>query len=204
MSFSQEWEDIYARGEQMVQWPWTDLVSLVFRFGVTEGTVIELGCGPGANATFFGVMGMDYWGVDGSATAIDVLQDAMPQMRGRVSVSDFTKEPFGENVADLVVDRAAVVHNPLKDISHAISLAWKALKPGGLYIGIDWFSGAHEDRHQFTGVGVTTRMTEPLIKMVFEDFEIVHLEHKIRNRIVPRGFPFGAYDIVARKRGGIS
>lgn len=204
MTFSQEWEDIYARGEQITQWPWTALVSLIMRFGATEGRVIELGCGSGANAVFFDVMGMDYQGVDGSATAIDYLTDALPQMRGKVHVGDFTKWSFGENVADLVVDRAAVVHNPIKDISNTIDAAWRALKPGGLYIGVDWFSGAHEDRAQFSGVGVTTRMTEPLIKMIFERFEIVHLEHKIHHRIIPRRFPFGAYDIVARKGGGVS
>lgn len=204
MSFSPQWEDIYARGEQFTHWPWTDLVTLVHRFGVTEGTVVELGCGTGANAVLFATMGMEYWGVDGSATAIEALERNVSAVRGQVFVDDFTKKPFGENCADLVVDRAAVVHNPIQDISRAIDFAWDMLKPGGLYIGVDWFSGAHEDAKQFRDVGVTARMTVPLIKMIFEKFDIVHLEHKVRQRLIPAGFPFGAYDIVARKAGGLS
>ena len=204
MSFSQEWEDIYQRGEQMVHWPWSDLISLVHRFRATEGTVYELGCGPGANYPFFDSLGMVYWGVDGSETAVNALLAAAPELRGRVHVGDFTKESLGENIADLVVDRAAVVHNPIKAMSQAINNARGLLKPGGLYIGVDWFSMSHEDKRQFQNVGVTTRMTRPLIEMLFEGFEIVYLEHKVWHRMIPARMPCAAFDIVARKPGGVS
>ena len=53
MSFSNEWEESYAAGTHLSIWPWSDLVSLVYRHCADlireRGKVLELGCGDGGN-----------------------------------------------------------------------------------------------------------------------------------------------------------
>ena len=55
MSFSTEWDILYQTNKQVSVWPWTELVVLVMKYKPREGVpyVLELGCGTGANISFF-------------------------------------------------------------------------------------------------------------------------------------------------------
>ncbi len=74
MSFSAEWEKIYRQGMQNSIWPWSDLVSYVMRYArPTDGAckVLELGFGAGANIGFFSSLGVEYYGTEGSESAVE-------------------------------------------------------------------------------------------------------------------------------------
>jgi|SaaInlV_100m_DNA_6_1039743.scaffolds.fasta_scaffold36117_2 hypothetical protein len=93
--FSQEWEDRYCKESQLTSWPWTDLVSLVFRHCkkvVPGGKVFELGCGAGPNYPFFQSLSMDYYAVEGSKTIVNLLHKKYPNLKNKVIVGDFTKK----------------------------------------------------------------------------------------------------------------
>lgn len=212
MTYSKEWNDIYDRGEQMVCWPWSDLVSLVKRHcGDIEGKpVLELGCGAGGNRQFFVAEGADYTGMDGAQL------DPQWMFGG-----DFTKSlPPGPY--DLICDRAAVTHNDTESIKRCLGLAYDALKPGGWYIGVDWFSKMHADsllgdyvddftrrdipEGQFEGCGIVHFADLYHMEDLFKAFTIVAMPHKQVESMpvaVSRSLLmceiFASFNIVARK-----
>lgn len=55
MTFSKEWDNLYRNNQQMSIWPWSDLISYIKRYteGVSGKSILELGCGAGANIPFF-------------------------------------------------------------------------------------------------------------------------------------------------------
>lgn len=198
MTFSREWEEAYAAGRQNSIWPWTDLVCAVMRHcpDLRDKRVLELGCGVGANIPFFRQMGAKYIGIEGSSTAAE---KAMTRYAGAViSVGDFTKTLPYEN-CDLVVDRSSIVHNEPHAIENCLDLVHDALKPGGLFISIDWFSTAHEDEAQFDGLGVVHRVDEEDLRAFLHGFEIVSLEEKLIYRVVPECARFASWNIVTKK-----
>ena len=216
MTYSKEWNDIYDRGEQMVRWPWSDLVSLVKRHcGDLKGKrVLELGCGMSTpNQQFFESEGAEYWGIDG---AIKISQSS-----GRVYGADFTRI-HPNHKFDLICDRAAVTHNDTESIKRCLGLAYDALKPGGWYIGVDWFSKMHADsllgdyvddftrrdipEGQFEGCGIVHFADLYHMEDLFKAFTIVAMPHKQVESMpvaVSRSLLmceiFASFNIVARK-----
>ncbi len=228
MTYSKEWNDIYDRGEQMVRWPWSDLVSLVKRHcGDIKGRdVLELGCGQlsepsglPCNGLFFIGEQSHYTGIDGS------LSQEFREGYGNDSVmfytDDFTKK-LPEGPFDLICDRAAVTHNDTESIKRCLGLAYDALKPGGLYIGVDWFSKMHDDsllgdcvddftrrdipEGQFEGCGIVHFADLYHMEDLFKAFTIVAMPHKQVESMpvaVSRSLLmceiFASFNIVARK-----
>lgn len=210
MTFSAEWNEVYASGRERIQWPWTDLVSLVNRHcgDLTGKRVLELGCGTGANIAFFVSAGADYLGIEGSAeAAVIAVED------GAVLHGDFTRELPG-GPFDLICDRAAVAHNDTASIEACLALAHDALKPGGLYIGVDWFSHNHDEyangepdvdeftktgytEGQFAGVGRVHFSDEQHMRWLFSRFDLLRLEEKTVCQA--SGSRVATWNIVARK-----
>jgi SAM-dependent methyltransferase len=221
MNFSIEWDRVYRSNEQLSRWPWSDLVSCVYRYAKpSDGfqRVLELGCGAGANVPFFADLGMDYFAIEGSGNIVARLHERFPGLKERIVVGDFTQAiPFTETF-DLVVDRAALTHNTTPAIRRALSIMFGRVRPGGKLIGIDWFSMEHSDAKlgdavdawtrtnipngQFSGVGmVHFSDCEHLRGLLREsEFEIERLEHKQVDTVVPEGnYRFAAWNFVAVK-----
>ena len=222
MTFSPEWETLYAGGAHFIEWPWSNVITWVTRFQNTkseETRVIELGCGTGTNAPFFFAKSMDYAAIDGSGSAIHAARERFPDRRDRFAVADFTKEIPYPGTFDLIVERAAVSHNPTEDIRRCLGLAFERLKPGGHYIGLDWFSTAHSeynggqqlgdaytrtaydgDSFAFANCGTVHFSDEDHLTDLFSAFEIVFLQHNARTHMIPdRGYNLATWDIVAKR-----
>jgi len=219
--FSSEWDACYSDNRQMSVWPWSDLVSLVNRYCknllISGGRVLELGCGPGANIPFFLKYGIDYSAIEGSATIVDQLHHRYPSIEKQIYLGDFTRNLFSLNGLDLIIDRASLTHNNTASIRRALEASWNALKPGGYYIGIDWFSGEHSDlstgeliddnntvtkikEGSFSGIGKVHFSDEIHLNDLFSRFEIILLEQKLKKRFMPAdGHQFAAWNIVARR-----
>ena len=196
------WNEIYANGEQLNKWPWTDLVSAVKRHcGDIEGwEVLELGCGPSApNMRFFLEEKCHYTGLD-FVTHGETYESAVSLLY-RMVHGNFTKE-LPEGPFDIICDRAAVTHNTTEDIKNTLRMAYEALKPGGYYIGIDWFSELHPDKEgegQFKDCGTVTFSNGLQMKDYFSAFELVDLKHKLQNS--EKGdITLASFDIVCRKQ----
>ncbi len=221
MSFSTEWEERYAANTHLSIWPWSDVVSLVHRHCkpliASGGAVLELGCGAGANIPLFLALGVDYYAIDGSQTIVHQLHDSFPNLKHSITQGDFTVDhPFSMNF-DLVLDRASLTHNDTESIRRALNMVFESLVPGGIFIGVDWFSKNHSDAQggesvnddytrihhtagQFTGVGKVHFSDEAHLRDLLRKFDIVFIEEKLTRRHEPQdSHQFASWNIVARK-----
>ncbi|MFA6423045.1 MAG: class I SAM-dependent methyltransferase [Patescibacteria group bacterium] len=214
MTFSNEWEQTYKKNQHNSIWPWSDLVSYVMRYCKpfsSQYTVLDLGCGAGANIPFFKSLGVQYYGIDGSQSVIKMLQLKYPELKDRLVVGDFTKKLSFKEKFDLVVDRASLTHNTTDVIANcADKLILPILKKQGKFIGIDWFSVKHSDYirgiklkddpfsignytdGQFAGLGIVHFTDKELLEKIFINFNIKILEHKIYQREIPDQHTFAS------------
>jgi len=224
MGYSQEWEQCYAGNTQMSIWPWSELVSLVHRHCkpliARGGSVLELGCGAGANIPLFLELGLDYYAIEGSPLIVESLHRRYPDLKKNIRVGDFTLAQSFDGDFDVVIDRAALTHNDTASIKQALKNTHKSLKPAGLFIGVDWFSKNHTDsfegqtgsdeftkinhrKGQFIGVGQVHFSDEVHLRELFSDFEILFMEEKLVRRYEPQeDHQFASWNIVARKSHG--
>ncbi len=222
MSFSQEWDVCYDSSTQLSIWPWSDVVSLVSRhcksIPSSPKKVLEFGCGAGANIPFFMASGWDYCAIEGSPTIVKVLHSKYPLLKEKIVVGDFTSDKpfFFGGGADLILDRSSLTTNDTAGIRSGLLNAVEALKPGGLFVGVDWFSAEHsefangepcDDEYtkknfksgQFTGLGKVHFSTESHLKEVFEAFEILVLDHKVIHQTMSaQPYKFASWNIVAQ------
>ena len=206
MTFSIEWDAQYSRGSQLSTWPWSDLVSYIYRYAhPNDGfeKILELGCGAGANIRLFKELGCDYWGIEGSPVIVASLHSQYPDLTDRIIVADFTQDIPIDEFFDCVVDRSSLTHNSTADISSALRMIYAKLRTGGKFIGIDWFSTDHRDSHYGTVIDAYTKnnIKEGQFKAVgrvhFSDydhliellsvagFRIERLEHKFLHALIP-------------------
>lgn len=197
MTFSKQWEEHYFKtASDDVYHPHLQL--LVNQYVDEANMVLELGCGRGDNITFFTrIRNSMFHGIDGSQSAIDYAQKRFPE--AKLHCGDFTKEQPFDVKFDLIVDRAAVAHNNLASIRSCIDLVYDSLKPGGLFVSLDWFSSKHSEMRrgvrvenntrmgyedgQFTGVGTVHFSDEEELIDVFRNFEPIVVYERIIRRL---------------------
>ena len=230
MGFSNEWNNVYLDNAHLSVWPWTDLVSLFipkFRELVNHGknaediSVLEVGCGAGANIPLFSALGVKYIGIDGSQHIVENLRKTYPKYQ--FEIKDFTKELNEDNSKefDFIIDRASITHNDTKAIKRTLDLVFERLSNSGFFIGIDWFSQKHEGYSQgyfideftkknesegyFRGLGNVHFSTKEHIQELFEKLRIIELSEKnIEYLSGGNNFSnFGSFNILAQKDVGI-
>jgi hypothetical protein len=222
--FSSEWEEIYKHGMQNSIWPWSDLVSYVMRYARPDGVswkVLELGFGAGANIAFFASLGVEYFGIEGSESAVRQVGERCANQRGiTLACGDFCKTIPFHGPFDLVVDRSSLTHNSTAAIRGSLQAVGSRMKRGAKFIGIDWFSTDNSqflagrefgDYHtrcdfktgQFKDVGIVHFSDERHLTSLLSNagFEIERLEHKHSEMVFPEGSDRMAWwNFVATKR----
>jgi hypothetical protein len=221
--FSTEWEAMYQKGAQASVWPWSDLVSYVMRYGRPKGArfkILELGFGAGANIPFLLSLGAEYFGTEGSSTAVGRAIERFGNPKFHVACCDFTSEIPFDGPFDLVVDRSSLTHNGTISIQTCLRTLAGAMSPGAKFIGIDWFSTDHSDfpqgiekedyftragfpGGQFHGVGCVHFSTKQHLSDLFANagMELTVLEHKLNRAEIPdSGHTFASWNLVAEKR----
>lgn len=222
MNFSTEWDRRYQELTHLSIWPWSDLVGYVMRHarpGGKDFRVLELGCGAGANIPFFQSLGVEYFAIEGSPAIVEKLHQRFPQLAANIVAGDFTEQiPFAGEF-DLIVDRSSLTHNTTAAIVYCIAMLHARLKPGGKFIGIDWFSTAYSEYQRgvpagdqytrtgyqdgsFADVGRVHFSDKPHLLALFKNFEITLLEHKNIQRELPDDtWHFAAWNFIAKKAG---
>jgi SAM-dependent methyltransferase len=219
-NFSSEWNETYKEGKHASVWPWSDLVSFVYRYCKSfkqPFRVLEIGCGAGANISFFKALGVEYFAVEGSAVAVEKLHEKFPDLKHNIRNGDFTITiPFDEPF-DLIVDRASLTHNNTEAIKKSITLLTEKLKYGGIFIGIDWFSTKHSDyqegefaedkftktnlmKGQFVGLGRVHFSDQEHLKDLFSEFEMLVIDHKTVENVYPsKSHIFASWNFAVKK-----
>lgn len=139
-SFDGTWEALYSQDQQINRYPWTEVVSFIFRHkpdcARKNTNILEVGCGTAPNIAFLAEEGFNAFGLDASPSAIKAGQ-ALLEKRGlmaELSVGDFTVLQHGDSFFDIVIDRAALTHADFPSMSRAIGEIHRVLKPGGKFL----------------------------------------------------------------------
>ncbi|HTC00536.1 MAG TPA: class I SAM-dependent methyltransferase [Ferruginibacter sp.] len=219
-NFSKEWENTYKAGAHTSIWPWSDLVSFVMRYAKPNKStykVLELGCGPGANIAFFKSLDIEYFAIEGSESIVNSLHKKYPELKRNILPGDFTNSIAFDGKFDLIIDRASLTHNTTNAIKNALKLVSEKLLPGGVFIGIDWFSTEHSDykkgrsgddqytrtgmqEGQFVGLGRVHFSDQKHIEDLFKDYVFITMQHKtVRTTIPGNNHTFASWNFAAKK-----
>ena len=208
----------------MNSWPWSDLISLYFRHrSLLEPQqlppkVLELGTGTGNNFPFFRSLGADYSGIEFSPGAVAICMERFPELHERLQEGDFSLLDTADAEFDVICDRSSVTCGNSFQVHETIPRSYKALRKGGIYLGVDWFSKTHSDFNapstfidantrsdfmngQFVGIGQIHFADRDEMISIFKDFEILELTEKIITNHYPDRdtHQFASWNIVARK-----
>lgn len=106
-----------------------------------DGTIVEVGCGPGQVARYLAERGAHVEGIDLSPEMIAEASDAHPGLSFRVG--DMFALPFDEASVRGVVAFYAIVHTPTAELSTAFRDWARVLAPGGLVAVAFHVGGEH-------------------------------------------------------------
>jgi SAM-dependent methyltransferase len=112
---------------------------IVHRCGITAGTCIDLGSGPGHLAIALArITGLKAYALDASETMRGIAEENVRAagLSGRVTpvTGDVHRIPFGDGFADLIVSRGSFFF--WGDLAAAFREIYRVLKPGGkAYVG---------------------------------------------------------------------
>ena len=201
---SNKWEDSYSQGRGINQWPFSDLISISVSNIDFENSkalmrplkVFEFGFGVGNNIPFWLKNNCDFHGVEFSAKAIQIARNRFPYLENNFIEEDLNRLSLDFESFDVMYDRAALTHNTNKDLRNFAKNLIKWLKPGGIFIGCDWFSKKHESfsqidctwvddstrddfqSGQFRDLGIVHFIDEQLLKDIFTDFDFLEIREK--------------------------
>jgi len=109
----------------------------------TSHKVLDMGCGVGGPLrSIVGFSGAEVTGVTINQYQVNrakkITSELSPfyQSKCKYVQGDYTKLPFADNTFDTIYTIEAMVH--VMDRSHAFKEAYRVLKPGGLFLNIDW------------------------------------------------------------------
>jgi SAM-dependent methyltransferase len=226
-----EWETVYDQGKQNNTFPWSDLVSLFFQFKPQLQTnqsmirALEYGSGTCNNYPLFKFQEIEYWGVETSVTANSIATKKFPELDSRLINSTFLELPKELTGFDYVIDRGSITCNSSSYIKNVVSEIYSKLLPGGIFIGIDWFSDKHSEfqsgenldgdeltKHKFkTGyfknLGITHFTNHSDLNKTLSVFEVLYMAEKIvdiKETEFETGSVFSSWSFVARKNSASS
>jgi len=134
------WEHIYQNGEHINLAPYTEIFSFISRNigkDANKLKILEVGCGVGNNLIFAKwAFNFDIYGIDQSEKAIKIAQSIFNAKQLEyiyLKSGNILQLEFENNFFDVVVDRSALQHNTIKDISQITSEIWRVLKVNGLF-----------------------------------------------------------------------
>lgn len=196
-TFDGIWNEIYESGEQLNLYPYSSVVSFLFRHRPrnkkrSETRVLEIGSGAGNNLWFAAREGFDVTGLDGSSAAVEFARNrfASEGLKGDFTIGDFTQLPYADGTFDIVIERAALNQAPKPAARDAILECARVLQPGGLM-----YSEIYSDRATtrgtevsggvltgtegpYSGVGQIAFYSQSEIRALFEGaFDIRALDH---------------------------
>lgn len=208
------WNKLYLKNKHHSIWPWSDVVSKINnikkKIKNKNISILELGCGAGANIPFFIQNKINYHGVDFSKHIIKKLKKKFIKISKNLICGNILDNHFKEKKFEIILDRAAITHNDLNSIENIIKNVNLYLKPGGYFIGIDWYStkylkNKNKNKFQkfnegmFSQVGGVSFFDKKLIKKIFKDFKILELEEKVVFDKINNEIKVASWSIIAKK-----
>ncbi|WP_406447318.1 methyltransferase domain-containing protein [Streptomyces sp. NBC_00876] len=108
-----------------------------------DGQVADLGCGPGHITAHLDELGLAAFGVDASATMIDLARQAYPALR--FDLGSMAALDIADGVLGGVLSRWSIIHTPPQELPVIFDEFNRVLAPGGhLLVG---FSATDDSSH---------------------------------------------------------
>jgi SAM-dependent methyltransferase len=133
------WNEVF-RSRSWGRYPPEELVRFISRnFGSVQDrsmiSILEVGCGPGANIWFLSREGYSVTSIDGSDVAISQAKNRLEKENLNVALhtGDVGELPFNPRAFDCVVDVACVYNNTYESSKKIIAEIHRVLKPDGLF-----------------------------------------------------------------------
>ena len=156
-----------------------------FAFEVGEGSVLNVGSGPGRDGLMLQEKGLTLTCVDASKAMVE-----LSTARGLTSVEgDFMHLPFKDESFDGVWSYTALLHIPKSEVGKAIEEIVRVLKPNGTF-GLGLIEGEGESYRESSGVG------QPRWFAYYQEPEMLDLlashgfEMKVHSRFQPKSKPY--------------
>lgn len=137
-SFDKKWNEVYTNGQQLNEYPFTDLVSFYynkFKENTSKLNILEVGSGAGNNLEFLAKEGHNVYGIDASEKAIEYSKKKFnaKNISGDFLLGEFTDLPYESDFFDLIINRAAICHTDLMNANIAMKECNRVVKKTGVF-----------------------------------------------------------------------
>lgn len=178
-----KWNEIFSSRE-WGGYPDTDLIRFMAAHFYDSKcrkdlSVLEVGCGPGANLRYLAEQGFGIFGVDGSPKAIEHAKSYLSQYFksgsfNHLLVGDIASMQFMDATFDAVIDIESVYANSVEDSLIIYKEILRVLKPGGRLFVKTFAPGTHDS---IFPEGTFYRVSDiSQMNMLLEDFKIENLD----------------------------
>jgi SAM-dependent methyltransferase len=204
--YKQHWDEKFQNRE-WGRYPPEDLVRFMGRFYRDADrqniSVLEIGCGPGANIWFLHREGYRVSGMDGSPTAVEIAQKRTLSENAGLNAQpvdlrtgDFSSLPWEDQSFDAVIDIFSLYANTLPVIEKTVKEIHRVLKPGGRLYSKTWgrntagYGGGDQleagtfDNIPFgpcANMGVSHFFDEAELRSIFKEFRIDMIDRVVRS-----------------------
>jgi len=211
VSSPEKWNKIYENGNQLNDWPFSEVVGLAKKYlparNRTARSVLEIGIGTSSSYPFWLSQGFDYYAIEQSQIAINYATNKYPMLKDQILQGDFVNDPWPETVPNVILDRASITHNSFSDIKKVIERIYSTLPKDGLFIGIDWFSDKSSAKldlaksQQFGELREVNFINYSTLIDLLSPFMILELKETIQSwHVSSRNEPIlGTFSFVVRK-----
>lgn len=136
------WDDIFA-SRSWGAYPSENLIRFIAKnyYNVPDRKkikILDMGAGTGANTIYLAREGFDTYAIDGSAVAIDIIDQKLKResLQATLASGDIGNLPFQDNSLDCIVEINCVMCNNFENSQKIIQHAVTKLKPGGRFFSM--------------------------------------------------------------------
>ncbi|MFE3940588.1 methyltransferase domain-containing protein [Streptomyces sp. NPDC059118] len=125
-----------------------------------DGTVADLGCGPGDFTAHLHELGLNAFGVDASPAMVELAREANPGLR--FEVGSMAALDIEDGALDGVLSRWSIIHTPPQDLPAVLAEFARVLAPGG-HLLIEFYAndGPHDETPAYDHAVVTAYRWSP-------------------------------------------
>jgi len=132
------WESVF-QNQEWGKYPGENLIQFVarnfYRRDRKNTSLLEIGCGPGANIWYMAREGFNVFGIDGSKTAVNIAMDKLKKenLNASLKVGDIINLPYENNFFDGVIDNECLYANNEENAKLIVNEINRVMKKDGLF-----------------------------------------------------------------------